>query len=236
MSALPQIALIGDVHSQARPLEQALEFVRETGAMPVFLGDLFDSRCGTSETLAVYEFARAAQRDLGAVILNSNHQDKLRRYLTGGGVNLTRIPELSRTIREFDDVGTNRDELVEWLSAMPYGYIFRDSSLREYRAAHAYFPSWVGGPSTEAMGRSVLREDINSKARELMLYGKKDYATGKRVRWWEDDRTFPWVRVAGHYHCVHVSDSCLVLDGCCGNEGGRLPVFLVDSRELRYFG
>jgi len=235
LSPLPQIALIGDVHSQAEPLTKALEFVKKAGAMPLFLGDLFDSRCGRSETLEVYRIAQDSQRELGAIILNSNHQDKLRRYLTGGGVNLTRIPELSRTIREFDEAGTSRDELVDWLTRMPYGYIFRDAHLREYRAAHAYFPSRVGGPSTEAMGREIRREDVNSAEKDLMLYGKKDPVTKKRVRWWDDDRTFPWVRVSGHYHCVHVSDSSLVLDGCCGNEGGKLPVYLVDDRELRYF-
>lgn len=230
--------LIGDVHSQAAKLDNALSYIANKSgerALVIFLGDLFDSRCGTSDSAEVYGSVRTFQDAYGAVVLNSNHQDKLRRFLSGNPVAINRVPELGRSIREFEESNINRDELLKWLESCPYGYIFKDANMREYRCAHAYFPSWVGGPIDERHGRAVFGDDLVRKAKDLMLYGKKDHATNQRVRWWEDDRTFPWVRVAGHYHCVHVSDSALVLDGCCGNEGGQLPVYEVNARRLTYF-
>lgn len=230
--------LIGDVHSQAAKLDNALSYIANKSgerALVIFLGDLFDSRCGTSDSAEVYGLVRTFQDSYGAVVLNSNHQDKLRRFLSGNPVAINRVPELGRSIREFEESNINRDELLKWLESCPYGYIFKDANMREYRCAHAYFPSWVGGPIDERHGRAVFGDDLVRKAKDLMLYGKKDHATNQRVRWWEDDRTFPWVRVAGHYHCVHVSDSALVLDGCCGNEGGQLPVYEVNARRLTYF-
>jgi len=230
--------LIGDVHSQAEQLDNALAYVStnmDDNTLVIFLGDLFDSRCGRSDTVEVYGLVRTFQDTYGAVVLNSNHQDKLRRYLCGSPVAVNRVPELGRTIREFEESNIDRDELIKWLESCPYGYIFKDQHLREYRCAHAYFPSWVGGPVDERWGREILGDDVPRKAKDLMLFGKKNHVTNQRIHWWEDDRTFPWVRVAGHYHCVHISDSSLVLDGCCGNEGGRLPVYEVNSQRLTYF-
>ena len=228
--------IIGDVHSQARPLEKALEYAAQIpDCLVIFLGDLFDSRCNVSETVEVYGLVRTFQDGIGAVVLHSNHQDKLLRFYKGNPVDLVKTPELGRTIKEFDDANIDREEVKAWLERSPYGYIFKDSRLREYRAAHAYFPSWVGGESNEAMARPILHEDTNSKARGMMLYGKVDHTTGQRIRWWETDKTYPWTRVAGHYHCVHISDSSIVLDGSCGNEGGRLPVYRVEARQLVYF-
>ena len=232
-----ETVLIGDVHSQAGKLDKALSYIASMPETPlvIMLGDLFDSRCGVSESAEVYGLVRTFQDYYGAVVLNSNHQDKLRRYLSGNPVAINRVPELGRTIREFDESNIDRDELLKWLESCPYGYIFKDQNFREYRCAHAYFPSWVGGPVTEQWGREVLSEDLVKKAKELMLYGKVNPATRQRIYWWEDDRMFPWVRVAGHYHCVHISDSAIVLDGCCGNEGGQLPVYEVNAKRLTYF-
>ncbi len=231
-----ETVIIGDVHSQARPFEAALRYAAEIpDCLVIMLGDLFDSRCSVSDSAEVYWLARTFQDGYGAVILNSNHQDKLRRFYNGNGVDLTKTPELARTIKEFDDANLDREEIKTWLELMPYGYIFKDRSLREYRCAHAYFPSWVGGEINEAHARPILTEDTNSKARGMMLYGKINHTTGERVRWWETDKTYPWTRVAGHYHCVHISDSSIVLDGSCGNEGGRLPLYRVEQRQLIYF-
>ena len=229
--------LIGDVHSQAAELDRALSYIvnKTSDALVIFLGDLFDSRCGVSDSAEVYGLVRTFQDTYGAVVLNSNHQDKLRRYLSGNPVAINRVPELGRTIREFDESNIDRDELLKWLESCPYGYIFKDQNLREYRCAHAYFPSWVGGPVDERHGREIVGGDLVRKAKDLMLYGKTDSVTKQRIFWWEDDRMFPWVRVAGHYHRVHISDSALVLDGCCGNEGGRLPVYEVNAKRLTYF-
>jgi hypothetical protein len=225
--------LIGDVHSQADNLERALAHVLNSGgesARVIFLGDLFDSRCATSQSAEVYGIVRSFQDAYGATVLNSNHQDKLRRYLSGSPVRVDLVPELGRTIREFEETNIDRDELLGWLESCPYGYVFNDSSGREYRCAHAYFPSWV-----EPDGAVVTGEGLPRKARDLMLYGKRDHETKQRVRWWEHESRVPWTRVSGHYHCVHLSERSLVLDGQCGNEGGQLPVYEVNAGRLTYF-
>lgn len=137
--------LIGDVHSQARPLEKALHYAAQIpDCLVVFLGDLFDSRCSTSESADVYGLVRMFQDTYGAVVLHSNHQDKLLRFYRGNPVDLVKAPELARTIKELDDRSLDREAVRSWLESCPYGYIFKDSRLKEYRAAHAYFPSWVG--------------------------------------------------------------------------------------------
>lgn len=230
--------LIGDVHSQAEKLDRALTYITtyaKVNTLVIFLGDLFDSRCATSETVKVYEMVREFQKSHGAVVLNSNHQDKLRRYLLGNPVAINRVPELGRTIREFEEANVDQVELLRWLESCPYGYIFKDSMLREYRCAHAYFPSWVGGPVDERHGREVLGCDLVRKAKDLMLYGKTDPVTRQRIQWWETANELPWVRVAGHYHLVHLSESSIVLDGCCGNADGSLPVYYVDGQHLHFF-
>jgi hypothetical protein len=233
-----QTILIGDVHSQAEKLDNALAYI-ETNAddntLVIFLGDLFDSRGTHSESIEVYNMVRAYDAEHGAVVLNSNHQDKLRRYLSGTPVRVDLVPELGRTIREFEQSDVDRDELRTWLESCPYGYIFKDRDGHEYRCAHAYFPSWVGGPTDERYGREVMGEELIRKAKDLMLYGKRDHETKKRVYWWENPSTVPWTRVSGHYHRVHITDSSIVLDGCCGEDDGKLPVYNVDSKLLTYF-
>jgi hypothetical protein len=229
--------LIGDVHSQARQLNDALHYVASNSdedTLVIFLGDLFDSRCETSETTEVYGLVRTFQDAHGAVVLNSNHQDKLRRYLTGTPVRVDLVPELGRTIREFEESNIDRNELLTWLESCPYGYIFKDHNFREYRCAHAYFPSWVGGPVDERHGREIHGSELIRKAKDLMLYGKRDQVTKQRVYWWEQESAVPWVRVSGHYHRVHLSDDAIVLDDCCG-EGGRLPVYEVNAKRITYF-
>lgn len=232
--------LIGDVHSQAKQLYNALSYitnVSDDNTLVIFLGDLFDSRCEVSETTKVYKLVRTFEDAYGAVILNSNHQDKLRRYLSGSPVAVNRVPELGRTIREFDESNIDREELRSWLESHPYGYIVRSGEGQEYRCAHAYFPSWVGGKSNESCGREIFGKDLVRKAKELMLYGKVNRETRQRIRWWENENQnkVPWTRVAGHYHCVHFSSKSIVLDGCCGTDGGKLPVYELEEKRLTYF-
>lgn len=138
-------AIIGDIHSQAHKLERAIAYCRVNNRKPLFLGDIFDSRCPTSDSFGVYKMLRVAQCELGAIILQSNHQDKLIRFLHGNKV--TENYGLSRTIAEFGlrspTPKVSRGELLDWLSEMPFGIVFVDDKGHEYRAAHAYFPSKV---------------------------------------------------------------------------------------------
>ena len=232
---MPNYAFIGDVHSQLAPLEKAADYCIANNLCPIFLGDLFDSRCESSDSVGVYHLVKYLQATEGAIVLNSNHQDKLRRFLSGGNVRL--MPELQRSISEFEQSNVKAEDLLNWLNACPYGFCFRDSRGAEYRAAHAMFPSWVEVPDYRKVH---LVRSPSAKAKELMLYGPKDRDTKKRVEWWrsESERTF--VRVSGHYHEVHIDDRSLVLDGGCGGgawcrEPGYLPVYDVERQELVRF-
>jgi hypothetical protein len=168
-------------------------------------------------------------------VLNSNHQDKLRRFLSGG--NLRVMPELERSISEFKESNVQADDLLAWLNTCPYGFCLRDSLGTEYRAAHAMFPSWLEIPDYDEVH---LVRSVSSKAKELMLYGPKDRDTRKRVEWWRSESNRSFVRVSGHYHEVYTDAKSLVLDGGCGGgawcrEPGYLPVYNVELQSLVRF-
>lgn len=230
---MTKFALIGDIHSQATNCYDAVNYCVANGYTPVFLGDLFDSRTWDSDSVGVYKIAREAEKELGAVIIASNHQDKLRGYLWGNPVDLSSAPELIRTLEDFEASGINNQELNFWLSNLPYGVCFKEGG-REYRCSHAYFSALVPIPEYTS-SHCVYFKDITKKTRSWMLYGKRAF-DGSRVYWWEKPNLNPWIRVAGHYHIIHIDlpNGNLVLDGDCGG-GGQLPLYLVDKGELLLF-
>lgn len=228
-----KFALIGDIHSQANNCYDAVNYCVANGYIPIFLGDLFDSRTWDSDSVGVYEIAREAEKELGAVIIASNHQDKLRRYLWGNPVDLSSAPELIRTLEDFESSGVSNQELNFWLSNLPYGFCFKEGG-REYRCSHAYISALVSIPEYTNT-HSVYYKDITQKTRSWMLYGKRT-KEGNRVYWWKKPNLNPWIRVAGHYHVIYIDlpNGNLVLDGDCGG-GGQLPLYLVDKGELLLF-
>jgi hypothetical protein len=232
-------ALIGDVHSQYRPLHQALSYCQSNALIPVILGDVFDSRCENSESVEVYRLLRQAQHEMGAIILRSNHQDKLERYMRGNNIRMS--PELRRSLDDFIEGEVPASELLLWLESLPYGFCFKDTNGREYRCAHAYFPSWVEVPDYPLF--HIVKE-VSKKARQLMMYGPNDRESNSRVFWWERPNERPWTRVAGHYHVIHNRDNNIVLDGGCGGtkrswfceEPPVLCLFDTTSQEMIEFG
>lgn len=226
-------ALIGDVHSHSTRLMDALNYCVENDLIPVLLGDIFDSREVMSESVKVYQMVRHAQDTLGAVVLQSNHQNKLIRYLKGNKVILNH--GLDRTVEDFEkspegDMG----ELKEWLESLPYGFVFRDKHGEEYRCAHAYFSSRIEIPEYEE-SFEVTPTMVNSKIRNVMIYGPVN--SEGRIPWWESPRRYPWRMAAGHYHIVVEKDHCLVMDGQCGDdrEDAFLPLYDVNKKLLRRF-
>jgi hypothetical protein len=229
-------ALIGDLHSQVAPLLKALDYCLLNDLTPVFLGDVFDSRCEHSDSVGVYRALKNAQILFkNTQILRSNHQDKLERYLKGNKVFVS--PELQRSLDDFALGGVSSSELLGWLESMPYGFCFRDENNVEHRCAHAYFPSWVEVPSYEQF---VVIHDMARKARQLAMYGPSHRENRGRVFWWEGESNRDWVRVAGHYHVVHTCDRNLVLDAGCGgvkrswfcNEPPALVLWNTRDRQL----
>jgi hypothetical protein len=234
---MKRLALIGDIHSQIAPLQSAWQHCQDHNLTPLFLGDLFDSRTDTSDTVAVYNLVRKIQEQTGAIVLNSNHQDKLMRVLRGNPVRLDFVPELKRSLAEFDEAGVDREELLEWLIGCPHGYVFRDSAGTEYRCAHALFPSWVEVPEYEV---DYCVGAVGNKAKDLMLYGPRNRETRQRVEWWLLESQREFVRVSGHYHVVHTDSKSLVLDSGCGGgawvrDAGALSLWDVERQELTAF-
>lgn len=222
-------AFIGDIHSQLNPLEQALGYCYSNQRIPILLGDLFDSRIDSSDSAGVYRLVRQAEKEMGAITLRSNHQNKLERFIAGSKVQLTE--GIQQTLNDFEQGGVALQEVYEWLNTFPYGLVLRDSENVEYRCAHAMFPSQILIPPYESMYKVM---EVTRTSRDYMLYGPRKRASSEglpaRVEWWREYSDRDWVRVAGHYHIVHIAEDNLVLDG---NMGGSSEGFEEESRALR---
>lgn len=204
-------ALIGDIHSQLGPLRAAIRYCEQEGLFPVFLGDVFDSRTESSDSVSVYFTLRELTEKGDAIVLRSNHQDKLEKFIR-------QIPthtpqELLRTVDEMEAAGVYHLGLLKWLESLPHGFCFRDSEGKEFRCAHAFFPSWLEVPEYE---ESVEIRPDKKQAKWLMCYGPNHTERKGRRFWWLDQSKKSWVRVAGHYHVVYSDEYSLVLDGGCG--------------------
>jgi hypothetical protein len=225
-------AIIGDVHSQGRPLELALAHCKENNLTPILLGDLFDSRCVASETISVWHQARSAQRELGAIILNSNHQVRLIEAISGGLEYGDYCLETFRTLDEFAEEGMDLETVSDWLKDLPDGFVFRDDTGREHCCAHAYFPITLRQPNRQDSYTVHARSDEEI---QKMVWGPYNQ-DGRRFHWWKHaaiNQTF--TRVAGHYHKVLVSEASIILDSNAGYRDGYVPLYEVDAKNLIYF-
>ena len=225
-------ALIGDIHSQLDKLTQVITYCQDHDVIPVFLGDLFDSRCSVSESVKVYNMIREAEELFNAIVLQSNHQNKLIRHPKGNKVILNH--GLDKTVEEFENSNIILDELREWLETRPFGFVFRDKNNQEYRCAHAYFSSRIEVPKYEESFK-VDPSMVSNKVKNVMIYGPVN--SEGRIPWWDSPRRHPWRMVAGHYHIVVEKDHCLVIDGQCGDEGEDvfLALYDVNRKLLRRF-
>ena len=223
--------LIGDIHSQGKPLARVLRCARERALRPVFLGDLFDSRCDNSDTTYVYNLVRLAQKELDAVALNSNHQVRLRNFLDQQFESPSYTSETWRSYYEFKEAGVDMGELREWLGSLPDGFSFKDKDGRLYGCSHAYFPlKWV---DHEQVGcRTFVAEDADDE--ETVVWGPHRHGR-RRLHWWKDETPRSWTRCAGHYHTVYVTENNIVLDANSGYPDGQVPAYDVDAKELVYF-
>ena len=226
--------LIGDIHSQADKLENALNYIRQCIENPcvVFLGDIFDSRCEYSDSKLVYSLVRDAEKNLNGIVLQSNHQDKLIRYLKGNKVQL--LGGLDRTIQDIIGGRISQEVLYKWLLGHAFGVVFKDSEGTEYRCAHSYFNSEI---QIQEYTTHYLVKTLSRKHKHQFLYGITD-SDGTRTMWWENDNSYQnYVRVAGHYHTVYTNlhNKSLVIDSGCGSVGGKLTIFDVNSKNLHQF-
>lgn len=229
-------AIIGDVHSQSSPLARALQYCYERNLRPILLGDLFDSQCHISDSAEVYRLVRRVQRDLGAIVLRSNHQHFLEKWARGEEAPLKK--DLSRTVYDFHEAGVCIKDVGRWLETFPYFVAFRDSRGLEYRLAHAEIPSTVQPPANyEGVWEFY---DPTPEETSLLLWGKP-YTLPERKRfWWMQKSNRDWVAVSGHYHRTVFKSRSLVLDaGCGGNTRSwfdrrppELLLYEVERREV----
>ena len=225
--------LIGDIHSQGPPLTKALAYAKAKGLVPVFLGDLFDARRNNSNTLYVYNAVRVAQKEMGAIVLNSNHQVRLRNFLDADFESPSYTSETWRSFAEFQESGVSMDELRTWLGGLPDGFSFRSKAGRLYGCSHAYFPlKWVDHETKEGEARVYYASSPDDE--EAVVWGPHRHGR-RRLHWWEDETPRSWTRCAGHYHTVYVSENNIVLDANSGYPDGKLPAYDIDSQEVVYF-
>jgi hypothetical protein len=230
---MTNFALIGDIHSQSRLLENALDYCYNHNLTPIFLGDIWDSRCSESDSVAVYHLVKNAISN-GSICIHSNHQDKHIRYLRGNSVFIDK--GLQRTIEDFQNSDITNEELFKFLTSMPYGVVFRNDCGVEVRAAHAYFSSKIHIPEYDDY-YLVYEHHINKRIKSSMLYGPIDKETRQRIEWWENPRNHNYIIACGHYHHVNIKNHSIVLDGGCGGpeENAYLAVYDVNNKILKKF-
>jgi hypothetical protein len=229
---MKSFALISDVHSQAHLLELALEYCSNHNLTPLFLGDLFDSRIENSNSVSVYKQVQEQVKNNSAICIQSNHQNKLLRYINGNNVFIG--ADLQRTLNDFRKANISLEEVYQFLNSMPYGVVFRDKNQKEYRVAHAYFSSRIEVDEYENV--TLIYEDkLNRSTKSTMLYGPILKGEQKRVEWWKNNRTRDYVLVSGHYHTVHINENSIVLDPECGSFNGSLGLYDVNNKVLKKF-
>ena len=226
--------LIGDIHSQANQLKKALYYIRQNieNARIIFLGDIFDSKHDYSDSYSVYNLVREAEEELGAITIQSNHQDKLIRHFRGTKVELNN--GLDKTVQDLIQHDVSSDEMYNWLIRQSFGVVFRDKFGLEFRCAHAYFSSDV---KVLDYSDYYLVKTLSRHHKHEFLYGLQDIKKN-RVNWWENKNSHnEFVRVAGHYKTVYLNlkNKSLVLDSFCGDVGGVLSIYDVNSRKLHQF-
>ena len=224
---------IGDVHSQDKPLKAALDSCEYKGYAPILLGDLFDSRnADYSDSYNVYVQANRAL-EMGGYILQSNHQNKLIRYLKGRNVQVK--DGLEKTIDElFSKGGLKPDYILNWLESFPFAVKVR-TSKNEYRAAHAFFPNSLKCDN-DLDFQLFYENDLTKYHKSDCMYGitKKTESGMERVAWWNDNSyAKDFIRVGGHYHEYIVDNYWFkLIDGECGTEASNarlVCMFLMDD-------
>mgnify|MGYP003679376305 CR=1 FL=1 len=226
-------AIIGDVHSQGKLLAQALAHCEANGLTPILLGDLFDSRCDVDDTLYTRNLVMTAQRELGAIVLNSNHQERLVDAISGELEYGKYCEETFRTLNVLVTSDVRPTDVSDWLQSLPDGFVFFDKDGLEHCCAHAYFPIQLRRKdATESYEVRATDADMKHK----MVWGPYR-PDGRRYHWWKHTpERQSFVRVAGHYHIVHNEQRALVLDANAGYEEGAVPLYEVDNKNLVYFG
>ena len=233
---------VGDIHSQHQRLEAAIDWISESfeNFQIILLGDCFDPRLDNheknyppySDSRETYRLIRNRPEMDSSILLQSNHQEKLQRYLRHHLAGTTPNPVtvnsgLQYTISQFIDHLTieEKQEIHDWLAGLPYhvvidSYDLQHDSMASFLCSHAYFNT------------AANLQNPSKRHKQEALYGLLD-DDNKRVDWWSDDNPISFyglaenaVRVGGHYHLVHRGLYNRVIDGGCGSTNGSLCVHI----------
>jgi hypothetical protein len=224
------VCFISDVHSQYDRLQKAVDYAESQNLQIIFLGDLFDSRVDYSDTFGTLNLMYRCIKS-GHLCVNSNHQDKLIRYLKGNKV--VQNNGLEVTVRQLEENQVNKTDLLNFLSSFAYGIVCKNSHGKQFRVAHAYFPNFLNVAKTDEV-QFFHGENLNRKAKNLMIYGPTD-RDNLRTFWWNsENNSRDYIKVAGHYHTVHVDDHSVIIDSGCGS-GGCLSLYVADTTVIKEF-
>ena len=154
-------AIIGDVHSDAIKLEKAFNYAQEHNLKIILLGDLFDSRCDYSDSIGVYELVKNSS----AIVLQSNHQEKLIRYLAKNQ-HWTPFAHPQITIRIKTPLFIRAQ-----LGKHQVGLVMNEISRRYVTfEPQFYTPAWRTAPTNGAKqgsGDFMFKSDEEEKCKEL---------------------------------------------------------------------
>ena len=187
------------------------------GRIPVFLGDLVDRGPGSDQVL---ETVMRMCREGNAICVEGNHENKLRRQMDGGNVQVTH--GLERTLEQLanrDDAF--RERVREFLQGLRSHYILDGGNLA---VAHA-------GIREEYQGRA------SGRVRAFCLYGE---TTGETDEWglpvrleWANEYRGETAVVYGHTPVGTsrwVNNTLCIDNGCVF--GGNLTALRYPERDL----
>jgi hypothetical protein len=217
------ITVIGDVHGELEPLEQALDWARSRQHFVWLLGDVIDYG---KQTLEVAEVVHHAVMNGEASMIFANHERKIARWLEHDNDHL-RISDGNRiTIAALEQLSVR--ERARWtgrfrglLAHTALSQTIGDITLM-HAAAH---PSLWGVPDQRAI-------------EQFALYGESDQSSGrfKRTHRWVDAVPHGKMVIVGH---DIVSDLPMMITGAKGGKvvfldtgcgkGGKLS-----SADLRF--
>ena len=178
--------IIGDVHGCASELETLLEklgYARDAagvyrhplGRQVVFVGDLADRGPRSAEVLRM---AMAMQKAGGAWCVCGNHDDKLKRFLSGKKTSVTHglqetLDDLEKQPPEF------KTELRAFLDGLISHYVFDDGALV---VAHAGLKEAMQGRASGAVRSFCLYGETTGETDEWGLPERLDWARDYRGR------------------------------------------------------
>lgn len=143
--------IIGDIHGCLEEMKGLLEKLgyeypydnHPKGRIPVFLGDITDRGWYSFGT---YHLVSELVKSGKALMCHGNHDDKLMRYFQGRNVML--LHGLDKTVAEFEKQQADPEEVVDFLSKVPYFHSLDDDKLVAVHAAwHEKF--WDYGPTSK---------------------------------------------------------------------------------------